>query len=565
MFERNLKHDDKVLTMEYNNGLAITRYVQGELEQNATDEMFSRVSWDGIHERSLECRSMHNHGEAHKLVETITVRANGVFLWAALVMEAVCRHVALGCPVAVLQGYVGRLPTELSEYFQSMVFRRIHESMLSETAMALSIALLPMPTGHRYLRRFALLCEYLDTGGSCLTDPKFAWNLPYNTVTPQELVEITGKSTAFLQGCCRDILYVPPQPSEIAALGNEWHSFMYTTVDFSHRTMFDYLHTPEMQLLLNEHTPDHFKDALFLLKLDVAACKMVMIDPQGSFPTASWGQLKSCAIVLVREKNKHEQDTGVTHVPKILELAQLLEKACLFHLQATEGLSIATSSQERIQHNCVTLSVELAMFGLFDFTETLIEVAPYFLGPTHATWAKLQRELFQTNCDTAFRIGILRRLLQAGGDPSFQSHSLWADLLKVSNVDVILPREHEHDELEEIGKDVVPADPGNAGVAATFVSEDALAKSDIQDLVKMFVEFGAELKLEDVELLTASLPKPEGHNFDWPEFLSAYSQPAKRIELEEERRKRLLKWPKGWLTRKERVLLDAAPDLSEDS
>ena len=53
-------------------------------------------------------------------------------------------------------------------------------------------------------------------------------------------------------------------------------------------------------------------------------------------------------------------------------------------------------------------------------------------------------------------------------------------------------------------------------------------------------------------------------NFDWPEFFNAYSRPAKRIELEEERKKRLSKWPKGWLTRKDRRLLKSAPDLAEE-
>lgn len=100
---------------------------------------------------------MHNHGEVNGLAKSITTRANGVFLWAALVMETVCRHIVLGCPVSVLQSYVNKLPSELSEYFQRMIFKRIHESLLSETAMALSIALLPQ-NDTRYMRRFALIC-----------------------------------------------------------------------------------------------------------------------------------------------------------------------------------------------------------------------------------------------------------------------------------------------------------------------------------------------------------------------------------------------------------------------
>lgn len=556
-FERNLEHNDRVLTMEDNNRLAIIHYVQSEIEKNTTDETFSRVSWGCIYEGSSECRYMHNHGEAHNLVQTIAVRADGVFLWAALVMEAVCRHVALGCPVVVLQSYVDKLPTELSEYFQNMVFKRIHESMLSETAMALSVALLPTG-GLRYLRRFALLCEYMDTGVSWLTDPDFASNSPYTIFTPEDLAGTTRKITNFLRGCCRDILYVPPQPSHVVGLGKEWHAFMYTTVDFSHRTMFDYLHTPEMQLLLDRHTPAHFKDDLLTLKLDVATCKMITIDPQGSFPIENWGQLRSCATVLASRNDLQKNETGVLHSPKILELAQMLEKACLFHLRAIKRLSTLTSSQKLIQGQCVYLSIELATFGLFDFTEALIDMAPYLLS---MRWEYLSSTLFNGNYDAAFEVDMICRLLRAGGDPNLQYPCIWAALAERLNVDVVLPQEKD---LVEIEKDIISADLDSASRTASSTRENTPAELSIHCAIKTLVEFGAELEPEDIEMLTKCLPKPDGHNFDWPEFFNAYSRPAKRIELEEERKKRLSKWPKGWLTRKDRRLLKSAPDLAEE-
>jgi hypothetical protein len=70
----------------------------------------------------------------------------------------------------------------------------------------------------------------------------------------------------------------------------------------------------------------------------------------------------------------------------------------------------------------------------------------------------------------------------------------------------------------------------------------------VQDAIKTFIEFGAELMPETVEKLTKYLAKLDGNNFDWPEFLATYSKPAKRIELEENRRERLQRWPKDWLS-----------------
>jgi hypothetical protein len=184
-FELKLKHNGGILIMEDNNRMAIIRHVQIELEMHATDGAFDQVSWRCIHEQLQDCTYMHRHGKAHDLASKITENANGVFLWVALVMEAVCRHVALGCPVSVLNSYVDKIPTELEEYFRNMIFKRIHESMLSETAMALSIAL--RKDDKACVCHFALLCNYMDSGLSWLTDPGFVLSLPCVTVTPDEL------------------------------------------------------------------------------------------------------------------------------------------------------------------------------------------------------------------------------------------------------------------------------------------------------------------------------------------------------------------------------------------
>jgi predicted NACHT family NTPase len=96
-FEKRLDYNGRTLTMEDNNRRAIIQYVRDQLETNATNKAFARVSWDCLYEDT--CDQEHNHGEAHNLADSITTRASGVFLWVALVMEAVCRHVALGCPV----------------------------------------------------------------------------------------------------------------------------------------------------------------------------------------------------------------------------------------------------------------------------------------------------------------------------------------------------------------------------------------------------------------------------------------------------------------------------------
>jgi hypothetical protein len=567
-FERDLKHDDRIFTMQENNRLAIIRYIRNELNTHAIDESFTQVSWDCINENPDGCPPIHHHDEAHDLAARIAMRANGVFLWVALVMKAVCWHIALGCPVSVLNSYVDKLPTELGDYVQSMIFKRIHESMLSETAMALSIALKEAGSpNYITLSHYALLCKYKDTGVLWLTDPDFASKMPCTTVTPAELTAISRRTINFLRVSCRDILNCRmPGPTEP---GREWFEIVVeqAPIDFVHRTVFDYLHTPEMQLLLAKHTPDHFKDVWFPGDLDLAVCKTVVIDPCDVVcPDAGWVALRNSAIQFtsidlsegdVPESFRRYCTFGdIPHFRGSFESLQILEEVCLYHLRAAEGhLSMALNDTgSDIQDCCVRLSVELAMQGLFAFTDALMDVAPQLLGSSDQTEYIIRKTMFQLGChDMAYDVDILRRLLQAGVDPND-----WDEPHASTPWRTFLARLTESEETTYAvlrqGKELVACagschadDVSDIGVIAT--KEEVFANSYLQDAIKTFVEFGAELRNEDVEMLTKYLPKPDGDNFNWPQFLTAYSQPAKRIEHEENLRERLRRWPESWLTK----------------
>jgi hypothetical protein len=63
-----------------------------------------------------------------------------------------------------------------------------------------------------------------------------------------------------------------------------------------------------------------------------------------------------------------------------------------------------------------------------------------------------------------------------------------------------------------VSKSWEPKGPSEPLVIAT--KEEMYANPYIQDAIKTFIEFGAELKPETVEKLTRYLPKPDGNNFD---------------------------------------------------
>lgn len=352
---------------------------------------------------------------------------------------------------------------------------------------------------------------------------------------------------------------------------------MLTCIDFSHRAVFEYVHTPEMQLLLRKHTPDHFKDALFTSNLDVAFCKMVVMDPHDIVcPVSGWEQLSFCAQE-IPYWGDHEIQSAKTRTPdfdfhKTTELAQILEEASLYHLRGFEKLLITTQkkSDARLAISCRNLSIRLAAFGLFTFADALLDATPQFLGsgwpPAHESHSC---GLFQ-DCyyDAALNVGILRRILLTGVNPNLRTdpigrtreHACWNLFLErlTASTHVVMPQEKE---LLEINGDRERRIIRDTSVIAKM--KEVYAKPHTQDVIKTLIEFGAELTLKDVETLMTSLIKPEGSDFDWPEFLNLFSQPAKRVELEEERKERLRRWPESWLSKEDREMLLLAPELTE--
>jgi hypothetical protein len=404
--------------------------------------------------------------------------------------------------------------------------------------------------------------------------------LPCVTITPDELNKIIQKTFAFLRGCRRDLLDCPLRSA--SEPGYNWDDFISTAIELTHRTVFDYLHTPEMQVLLSEHTPNHFKDAHFLQNLDVAACKTVVIDPHDRYgPLNGWGQLSLGASLLLRWKDYLDNlktENLETGIHNSLGLAQTLEEVSLYHLKALGGFlkvrPVWYSKEVTLTRNCTWLSITFALFGLFTFTDAVVAVAPHLLGSVTSASTlvdHLNHTLFQAGqYDKSPDVALLRWLFQAGVDPNFECvlagtrakrSSSWRMFLEQLTKNTFLSLPHTKHAVA-VSHDWLSKNPSDTRVIAT--QAEVYANPYVQDAIKTFIEFGTELEPEVVEMLTNRLPKPDGNSFDWPKFLTAYSQPAKRIELEEDRRERLRHWPEDWLTGRDRRFLKSAPDLSEE-
>lgn len=82
-----------------------------------------------------------NETRGKALVEEIVTAANGVFFWVVLVVRSFQEGLREGDSIARLQSRLRKLPTNLEEYFQRILFHDVKESYRDQAAQMFLVAL----------------------------------------------------------------------------------------------------------------------------------------------------------------------------------------------------------------------------------------------------------------------------------------------------------------------------------------------------------------------------------------------------------------------------------------
>jgi hypothetical protein len=202
---------------------------------------------------------------AIKFVAGLADAAEGVFLWTELVVKALSSELRKDCGFEQLQKARSEFPIGLDEYFQSLVLDRITKTRqnTSDTAAALVLALkiaelriskaLPHPKS--FFNFWLLATKKLSPG--------FSWADHDAAYYAHEDFKRMVKSTAdFVQETCKDLLVVV----QIGDSEQLWD------IEFLHRTVSDFLCDDRVRLVIEKQSPDHFKNADFLVSLGRLRC-----------------------------------------------------------------------------------------------------------------------------------------------------------------------------------------------------------------------------------------------------------------------------------------------------
>ena len=196
----DLTHDD------------VCKYVRDKLND---DVRFSRLKQD-------------RKAAAEGLGLEITKRANGVFLWVFLVVRSLLRGLRNEDDVSDLQRRLRELPNDLREYFDRML--DTIDSVYKERTARLFITM-------AYARTtFPVITFYFMDLGDGTARGEFLRNWPDVDI---DETEVLGTKRRQLIAQCKDLISITPDPGAGILFSER--------VGFLHRTVVDYIHTPEIQ------------------------------------------------------------------------------------------------------------------------------------------------------------------------------------------------------------------------------------------------------------------------------------------------------------------------------
>ncbi|GAB1315626.1 hypothetical protein MFIFM68171_05836 [Madurella fahalii] len=209
VFKEHFGADD--LSMIYIHDLTL-----GDIRRYATSELSQETGW----------LTSKLHGDKKWIIDQITERAQGVFLWVYLVTRQLKEGLVNHDTTSDLRKRLDNIPTDLEEFFKKIIGSVepfYHDKMAGTLKMALA-AEEPLPTA---VYAFHDL-EY-DDEDYYLKESHEYW-------MPSQFVEFEAPFHRRLNSRCKGLL--------------EIH---HKKVDFLHRTVRDFLRTAEMQLFVEKY------------------------------------------------------------------------------------------------------------------------------------------------------------------------------------------------------------------------------------------------------------------------------------------------------------------------
>ena len=267
-FRKAFEHDVPSLRLEDLTSEDVHHYVSGSIREAYCSISSKEITAVEGGQESPGENTLRD--DALALVEDIVARAEGVFLWVHLVVKSVVSGIAEGDDIEFLRHRVQSFPSDLDDFFRSMLIR-VDAVYKAQTSQAL------------YLAYLGVSKSWLDfwlirQSPQGLTNPNFPFELAIGGLSIESLERAVAETRTFLSAVCKDLLWLP-KAKDIRQYHPMGHSRdrPLIRVEYLHRSVYDFLKADNIQAMLKSHVPAHFDDGQIFHQLNLARLKLAIL------------------------------------------------------------------------------------------------------------------------------------------------------------------------------------------------------------------------------------------------------------------------------------------------
>jgi hypothetical protein len=297
----------------------IRLYVEGSIGDEWSAARVSYGFWDEAQGDSnciALARNKRHDGQLLDLVDAIVNKAEGVFLWVYLVVKSIASGLAEGDPTSMLRHRVDQCPSDLGEYFES-ILERVDKVYKIQTFQALKLACLHVE--HEWSMQLSSWIDFwfLSQDMFGLRDERFSDNIEPQLISESRMIQMLNETRAFISASCKDLLHLrnfedPKEP--------------WVKVQFLHRTVHEYLyhHMVEFRSNMDLQVPGIYQNQRVLHLLSLARLK-VLAEPEDLEERLD--RFDRTVLSLLHEQNAHVDEHLIT----------LFESTVTFHAMRMES------------------------------------------------------------------------------------------------------------------------------------------------------------------------------------------------------------------------------------
>lgn len=210
------------------------------------------------------------HHDIDELADFVVNKAQGVFLWLELVTRALAVEIKKDRDLRRLYQITESLPSDLEQYFMELICQRIDRSNgnVSDTASALKLASMLHDTNRAdqepFEDRYTFIDFWLLSRGALTALMTFP-EASTARFCARQIAIMLHQTRSFLEQSCKDLLIVVGSRNDSDDM--RVSCSLEHSVQYLHRSAYDFLTTGPLKQSIEQASPPHFKEEGFLPRL----------------------------------------------------------------------------------------------------------------------------------------------------------------------------------------------------------------------------------------------------------------------------------------------------------